>query len=1029
MPSPSRKITLWLIAVVIMTILTGPASLQQNDPTAINVTFAEVTQGRGDNSSLGLYFTVNDGNGAAIDPGSARSAFIQLEDGTRVEAEVEEANAPLSVVMVLDASGSMGAAADTMRRAAISAVESLPEGTQFSILIFNRQVPAGSAFTQNRTAVTNEIALYQPARPSDANAGTCLFDATFAAIDKAREVPLPARRLVMLFTDGRDELIAGGAIDPCSTKTLDEVVARAADIANPVNVYAIGLTGGIPIAEAELRRIADTSNGAAVFGDLEQLNVLFQRIVDSIKNQRKARADICVARGQHTATLLVNTGSQGASLADSINFVTSVECVPATATPEIAPEINIDSASFDPASDTVTFSISAAGEDQIDRYQIQAIDRNGNTVASFDQNSPITGPITFSVAGVPDTELEIIIRAIRLDGTTADEADRAVRVPRPTATPTKSLTPTPSPTISPSPKPRSANIDGIQYNLDADEVIVNLLYGERQAIARIRLTIFDANNTQVRLIEPGELNDQIIFIGRDNGLRAGDRYTLRVQALGANNEILNESLSEFTYTPIVSPTPSFTPSPTITHTPTEVVIGASIDAVTFDAASQQFVLRLVYENIDLIDSIEIDILDSNGLLVDTIRPQVIDVVSYAPGAKLIGQQQYTFQIKAINADGRVVDRQTRPVTDPRTSTPTPSNTPTETLSPTPTLTPSATPVVVELRLNPPVEDLATFSLNVEFFNSNIDATDRYELVLVSRTGSNIVSEQTFQASRETTRQISMAGVVTGEYEIQLAAFDDDDNKLAESSIAFRWTQPAPTATPTPPGLVDRIRDNPILGVIVGLIAIILIGILIWLFLSGRRERRSRANTSASLPSQTGAFIIPQMPAKPSAQKPATPAAAPYTPPTAPAQKPSQSPGFLEEPTIRPGMAPDSFATNAALEIGEATGAASAVTGFLIVNDSKDTTLIGKKFPLAKSPYYIGRTGPRMNDMNIDGDKNLSRAHCELIYERERWYLLDPSSQLGTTVNNGERITGRIPLEEGDVIRLGGTTVLTFTRKG
>ena len=450
----SRKITLWLVALVTTVLVTVPASMQQNDPTAINVTFAEVTQGRGDTSSLGLYFTVNDVNGAAIDPGSARSAFIQLEDGTRVEAEVEEANSPLSVVMVLDASGSMGAAADTMRRAAISAVESLPEGTQFSILVFNRQVPTGSAFTQNRTAITNEIALYQPARPSDANAGTCLFDATFAAIDKAREIPLPARRLVMLFTDGRDELIAGGAIDPCSTKTLDDVVARASDIANPVNVYAIGLTGGIPIAEAELRRIADTSNGAAVFGDLNQLTALFQRIVDSIKNQRVARAEICVARGQHTATLLVNAGNQGAALADSLGFVTNVECVPATATPEIDPEINIDSASFDIVTDTVTFTMSAAGEDQIDRYQIQAIDRDGNTVASFDQNAPMSGPISFSVAGVPDTEIEILVRAIRLDGTTADEADRAVRVPRPTPTPTRTLTATPSPTISPSPKPR-----------------------------------------------------------------------------------------------------------------------------------------------------------------------------------------------------------------------------------------------------------------------------------------------------------------------------------------------------------------------------------------------------------------------------------------------------------------------------------------------------------------------------------------------------------------------------------------------
>lgn len=1005
-----------LVSAVLFAV---PASAQQNTPAAINVTFAEVTQGQGDNSALGLYFNVNDANGASVDPGSARQAIIQLDSGQQIPAQVEEANAPISVVMVLDASGSMQAAADTMRRAAISAVDSLPDNTQFSIIIFNRQVPSGTAFTANKTAVRNEIALYQPARPSDANAGTCLFDATFAAIDKAREVPLPARRLVLLFTDGRDELIAGGPLDPCSAKTLDEVVARASDVANPVNVYGIGLTGSAEVAESELRRMADTSNGAAVFGNLQNLEQLFQQIVDSIKNQRVARGQICLPRGQHTATLLISMG-QGATLADSISFVTTRECTPATATPDIKPEVNVESASFNPQDDTVTIVISAAGQDQIDRFAIQAVDRNGNTVVNFDQNAPIDGPIVFSVEGVPDTDLEITVRAIRRDGTTADDTDRNVRIPRPTLTPTRTPTFTPSPTITPTPRPRSANIDGIEYNRDTDEVIVNLLYRERQEINRVRLTVFNQANTRVALIEPTGLDDNITFGGRANSLNAGERYSLRVQALDETGNILAETTSEFIYTPIVSPTPSLTPSPTITHTPTAVVVGAIIEAVTFDAEQQQFILRVTYENIDLIDSIEIDILDSNGLLVDTIRPQVIENISYQPGAKLVGQQQYQFQIKAINNEGRIVDRQSRQVTDPRTLTPTPSASPTETLTPTASFTPSPTPVVVNLSLNNPLPDLTNFTIRVEFDNGNPGAVRRYEMQLVSSNGSNIVDQQVFRPSAENVRTINMVGVPTGEYELTLSAFDDADNKLDEETISFRWTQPEPTPTPAPPGLADRIRDNPILGVVVGLIVLLLIGLLFWFFITSRRERKSAANTSASLPSQTGAFIIPQMPAKPDAPKPTAPAAPRPTVDTRPAPN-------LDEPTMRPGAV--EFATNAALSVGEATGGIALPTGYLTVNDSKDSNILGKTFPLNKSPYYIGRTGPRQNDLNIDGDKNLSRAHAELHYERERWYLVDPSSQLGTTVNNGERITGRIPLEEGDVIRLGGTTILTFTKKG
>lgn len=140
------------------------------------------------------------------------------------------------------------------------------------------------------------------------------------------------------------------------------------------------------------------------------------------------------------------------------------------------------------------------------------------------------------------------------------------------------------------------------------------------------------------------------------------------------------------------------------------------------------------------------------------------------------------------------------------------------------------------------------------------------------------------------------------------------------------------------------------------------------------------------------------------------------------------PNFLDEPTIRPG-GPDSFATNAAIDIGEATGAAPVVSGYLIIRESRDESLVGRTITLSKSPFYIGRSGPRNNDLNIDGDKNLSRAHCELIYDRNTWYVIDSGSQLGTTVNDGANITGRVPLSEGDVIKLGGTTVIAFTRRG
>lgn len=112
-----------------------------------------------------------------------------------------------------------------------------------------------------------------------------------------------------------------------------------------------------------------------------------------------------------------------------------------------------------------------------------------------------------------------------------------------------------------------------------------------------------------------------------------------------------------------------------------------------------------------------------------------------------------------------------------------------------------------------------------------------------------------------------------------------------------------------------------------------------------------------------------------------------------------------------------------------TNAAVIATAFLQIRDSGDAKMVGKTIPLMNSPFTIGRPGPRTNSLNIDGDKNVSRAHAEIVLDNGTWTLIDNGSALGTTVNDGAKITGRIPLSEGDVIRLGGTTVLIFTRKG
>ena len=59
------------------------------------------------------------------------------------------------------------------------------------------------------------------------------------------------------------------------------------------------------------------------------------------------------------------------------------------------------------------------------------------------------------------------------------------------------------------------------------------------------------------------------------------------------------------------------------------------------------------------------------------------------------------------------------------------------------------------------------------------------------------------------------------------------------------------------------------------------------------------------------------------------------------------------------------------------------------------------------------------------DDRCSRIHCEFYLQGERWYLRDRGSRNGTRLN-GEKIQVAVPVESGDIIRIGDTKLM-FTR--
>ncbi|MBM3709783.1 MAG: FHA domain-containing protein [Actinobacteria bacterium] len=98
-----------------------------------------------------------------------------------------------------------------------------------------------------------------------------------------------------------------------------------------------------------------------------------------------------------------------------------------------------------------------------------------------------------------------------------------------------------------------------------------------------------------------------------------------------------------------------------------------------------------------------------------------------------------------------------------------------------------------------------------------------------------------------------------------------------------------------------------------------------------------------------------------------------------------------------------------------------VKGFLINTSSSkvynlySSNLIGR-----------GRSSSGYNNISIEKDQYVSRIHARIIYDGRRFKLSDSSSASGTYLN-GNKITGWLTLEDGDLIKV-GKTVLKFTQK-
>ena len=182
---------------------------------------------------------------------------------------------PITVVVMLDTSGSMTLTIDLLKKAAEQFLIRLLPDDKAKVGAFNDKVQISARFTSNRDE------LVSAAKDLDFGNGTRLWDAVGMSLDELKGIE--GRRVVLVFTDGDDTE---------SKTSLGTVIDRAR--AEEVMIYAIGLESnyfnGQRMVKSKpdrgLRKIADETGGG--YFELEKsadLAPTFTRVAQELHSQ------------------------------------------------------------------------------------------------------------------------------------------------------------------------------------------------------------------------------------------------------------------------------------------------------------------------------------------------------------------------------------------------------------------------------------------------------------------------------------------------------------------------------------------------------------------------------------------------------------------------------------------------------------------------------------------------------------------------------------------------------------------------
>jgi Ca-activated chloride channel homolog len=224
---------------------------------------------------VSVFATVQDSQGRLV--ADLVQDDFQIFDNDRPQEILifENQPQPITVVVMLDTSGSMTANIALLRAAAEQFLIRLLPADRARVGAFNDKIEFGSDFSDDRDDLIASL------RDLDYGNGTRLWDAIAASFDELRTVE--GRRVVLVFTDGDDTSSRAG---------LGDIVDRAR--AEDLMVYAIGLESSFFDGErmvrsrpdGGLRRVAEeTGGGYFELKKTADLAPTFTRVAQELHSQ------------------------------------------------------------------------------------------------------------------------------------------------------------------------------------------------------------------------------------------------------------------------------------------------------------------------------------------------------------------------------------------------------------------------------------------------------------------------------------------------------------------------------------------------------------------------------------------------------------------------------------------------------------------------------------------------------------------------------------------------------------------------